>query len=74
MPTPIYSSSKSTGRKTAIRGVRLYETQLQKLNSPEYSGNASVLVRLLLEEFFADRIPSVKMKFHKLLNDSESKT
>jgi hypothetical protein len=65
--TPIYDGYyRTTGQKTAAMTFRIYEEQRLKLTE-DYGSNTSVLVRLLLEEFFAGRLPMVKIKFQQSL-------
>jgi hypothetical protein len=69
MSTPptnqIFDYNRTTGQKTAVVGIRVFATQKDKL-AKEYEGNASALVRLLLDEYFSGRLPMAKIKFNQI--------
>lgn len=58
--------NKQTGKKTCMTGFRIYKAQHETLLG-SYSGNASALVRILLEEYFNGTLPDVEAKFEQLL-------
>ncbi len=57
----------SSGAKTSTRTFRINKRDDDRLDQMPYKNNGSVLVRLLLEMYFDDRLPAVKMKFNSLL-------
>lgn len=62
--------NKNTGQQTEVIAARVFADQKAKLNT-EYEGNASALIRLLLEEYFAGRLPMAKIKFQQFLNTTK---
>lgn len=58
---------KSSGEKTTPRTFKIFKRHNEKLDELPYQNNGGVLVRLLLEMYFDDKLPAVKMKFNSLL-------
>jgi len=59
---------KTTGQKTRMTGVRIYQSQFDTLTE-RYNGNISVLVRLLLEKYLAGELPTVTQEFEQLTSN-----
>jgi len=59
---------RTTGKKTKMAGFRIYQEQADKLKS-DYEGNTSVLVRLLLEQYFNGELPEVETKYKQLVGE-----
>ena len=69
-PTPTLRAydgyHRNTGRKTEMAAFRIFADQNAVL-SAKYSGNRSVLVRILLEQFLSGTLPSVEAEFKQLI-------
>lgn len=57
----------SSGAKTIVKSFKISEKHNERLDELPYKNNGGVLVRLLLEMYFDDKLPAVKMKFNSLL-------
>ena len=70
-PLRIYDGHhRKTNRPTIMTSMRIFKDQRVKLIAQGYDGNSSVLIRLLLDKFFADEIPDVREKYQQLLNNA----
>ena len=58
---------KPAGDKTTPRTFRIFQKHDSKLDELPYKNNGSVLVRMLLDLYFEDKLPVAKMKFQNLL-------
>ena len=56
---------KNTGRKTELASFRIFKDQNAEL-SLRYTGNRSVLTRILLEQFLSGKLPSVEAEFEQI--------
>jgi hypothetical protein len=54
--------NKNTGRSTEVIAVRVFSSQKDLLSNC-YTGNSSILIRLLLEHYFAGKLPEVAREF-----------
>lgn len=59
------------GKPTTIKAFRIEQEQFDKLAEKPYKKNSSLLIRMLLKLYFNDKIPSAKMQFQRLLNETQ---
>jgi hypothetical protein len=57
--------NKNTGQSTEVMAVRVFSSQKELLNNC-YTGNTSVLIRLLLKHYFEGKLPEVAKEFLQL--------
>ena len=58
---------KPAGDKTTPRTFRIFKKHDNKLDELPYKNNSSVLIRVLLDLYFDDKLPAAKMRFQNLL-------
>jgi hypothetical protein len=58
--------NRHTGQKTEVVGIRVFASQKQRLNE-EFDGNASALVRILLDKYFSGSLPDVEKEFQHFI-------
>jgi len=63
---PFNGYNKFTGQKTVTTAFRIFESQHEELKA-KHGGNASALIRLLLEDYFSGTLPRVEAEFNQLL-------
>lgn len=57
---------RNTGKKTTMKTFRVYAEDAQALKEG-YEGNASLVIRIMLEMFFKGELPSVEAKFNQTI-------
>ena len=56
---------RNTGKKTTMKTFRVYQEDAIALKNG-YEGNASLVIRTMLEMFFKGELPSVEMKYKQI--------
>ena len=64
---------RNTGQKTEIMPFRIYSSQKELLSNC-YTGNSSILIRLLLEHYFAGKLPEVAQEYLNITRSGPAPT
>lgn len=54
--------NRNTGQKTEVIAARVYSSQKELLENC-YTGNTSVLIRLLLQHYFDGKLPDIAREY-----------